>query len=83
MKKSAVKVTALQKTHDPKRDEVVGKFIPDSYVDGEYDSLVKQADRLYGKNGWDVLQVWETTMSLRDVIAKKTDRSQRRRKAKA
>lgn len=81
--KSVFKVTALQKTHDPKQDEVVGKFIANNFVDGEYESLVKQADKRYGKDGWDILQIWETKVSLRDVISKKPVRSQRRKKAKA
>lgn len=70
MTKPSIKVVAMKKTKNPKKDKVVGEFVPRTFVHDKYDLIVNRANKLYGKNGWDVLQIWETRVVCLDIISK-------------
>lgn len=71
--KPIFQIIGMLKTDDPKHDEEVGRFITEENIGygGDWDVVVKEANKHFGSNGWDRLQAWEISMVMRDMIEKK------------
>lgn len=69
---SSYKVTACLGSDKDGFDIVVGSFEVDAEVGGkeDWDAIAKIANEKFGADGWEILQLWETTTVMRDMITK-------------
>lgn len=69
---SSFKVTACLGSDKDGFDIVVGTFAVDVAVgkSEDWDAIVKIANEKLGADGWSILQLWETTTVMRDMITK-------------
>lgn len=68
MIKKTVKVVVLKKTKNPSKDRVIGEFAVRNFDRDECGAIGRKADRLFGAKGWNILQIWETSTYVVEIL---------------
>lgn len=65
---TTVTVVVMKRTRNARQDRKIGEFNVKHFEDGNYDAIVRRAKRLYGAEGWDLLQIRQRTTTVVDIL---------------